>query len=184
MLQNELFQREVRAMFGEDFVRQAASGNAAGIFPRAYESVRVLFILVSIGRQHAPRQGAAAAGRNANTPAEGASNTDGDLGILKSISSMGGAARRNLSLLASRFSSGQQQTRNGETGTSREFKPLVDGNGDDEDEVEFVSFDNRDQNRSRHVLQDTADTNDSENPLFQTNYSSTGASRVYQQREL
>eukprot|EP01033_Poteriospumella_lacustris_P008159 gene8160-5875_t len=165
MLQNELFQREVRAMFGEDFVRQAASGNAAG-------------------RQHAPRQGAAAAGRNANTPAEGASNTDGDLGILKSISSMGGAARRNLSLLASRFSSGQQQTRNGETGTSREFKPLVDGNGDDEDEVEFVSFDNRDQNRSRHVLQDTADTNDSENPLFQTNYSSTGASRVYQQREL
>lgn len=97
---------------------------------------------------------------------------------------MGGAARRNLSLLASRFSSGQQQTRNGETGTSREFKPLVDGNGDDEDEVEFVSFDNRDQNRSRHVLQDTADTNDSENPLFQTNYSSTGASRVYQQREL
>lgn len=28
MLQNELFQREVRAMFGDEFVRQAASGNA------------------------------------------------------------------------------------------------------------------------------------------------------------
>lgn len=143
--------------------------------------VLVVLMRFSVGRHNAPRQGAAA-GRNAT--AEGSSNADGDMGILKAISSMGGAARRNLSLLASRFSSGQQQTRNGETGTAREFKPLVDGNGDDEDEVEFVSFDNRDQNRSRHVLQDTADTNDSENPLFQTNYSSTGASRVYQQREL
>lgn len=27
MLQNELFQREVRAMFGDEFVRQAAGGN-------------------------------------------------------------------------------------------------------------------------------------------------------------
>lgn len=99
------------------------------------------------------------------------------MGILKSLSSMSGAARRNLSMLASRFSS-QQQTRNGETGTAREFKPLVDGNGEDDDEVEFVSFDNRNENRSRHVLQDIGETNDSENPLIQQNYSSTSSSRA------
>jgi hypothetical protein len=97
------------------------------------------------------------------------------LGIIKTLSSMGGAARRNLSMLAARFSSSQQQTRHGETGTAREFKPLVDGNGDDDEEVEFVSFDNNGQNRSRHVLQDTGETTDSENPLIHRNYGDTSS---------
>lgn len=48
MLQNELFQREVRAMFGEDFVRQAASGNAAGIFlkHKTNRSVRFSYVFL------------------------------------------------------------------------------------------------------------------------------------------
>jgi hypothetical protein len=52
---------------------------------------------------------------------------------MKSLSSMGGAAKRNLSQLAERFSQSSRasnRTRNGETGTAREFKPLVDNTGD------------------------------------------------------
>lgn len=158
MLQNELFQREVRAMFGDDFIRQTA-GRQQQSTPQ--------------GRPVPARQGSAATRNsfsgNAGTNTDPATASDGDMGIMKSLSSMGSAARRNLSMLAARFSSNQQQTRNGETGNAREFKPLVDGNNDDEDEVEFVSFDNNTNNRSRHVLQDTGETADSENPLIHRN---------------
>lgn len=160
MLQNELFQREVRAMFGDDFVRQVNSQNGRQ----------------TTGQRPTPgRQPSGAAPRpsvtNTSTPAD-QSQGEADLGIMKALSSMGGAARRNLSMLAQRFST-QQQTRNGETGTAREFKPLVDNNGEDDDEVEFVSFNSGD-NRSRHVMQDVAETGDSENPLIQQYSSQTG----------
>lgn len=163
MLQNEMFQREVRQHLGDDF--------ANNIHGQRY----------SVGEQQQPRgppntrrdprvAGAAASTSGTgptgigspNNVAAGAGADSGDLGIVKSLSSMGSAARRNLVQLAQRFSQSNpsttgQQThhRTGELGTSNEFKPLVDGNDDDdEEETEVISFDSGAANRSRHVLQD------------------------------
>lgn len=89
-----------------------------------------------------------------------------DLGIMKALSSMGTAAKSRLGALATRFRTGNQPTRNGETGHSREFRPLVDGNDEEED---IVSFDSSGGNRSQHVLQQQDDASvdaDSENPLL------------------
>lgn len=149
-------------MFGDDFV---AAARGSGARPAGQNSRNQ----TSVTNSRQPSgDGTAAGGQE-------------DLGIMKAISSMGGAARRNLSMLAQRFSSGQQQTRNGETGNAREFKPLVDNNGDDEDDVDVVSFDTRSDNRSRHVLQDVGETNndDSENPLFQQGYATNNQIRTH-----
>jgi hypothetical protein len=54
----------------------------------------------------------------------GTAADNSDLGILKSISSMGSAAKRNLSVLAERFT--QKNGRQNEVGTAREFAPLME----------------------------------------------------------
>jgi hypothetical protein len=109
-----LFRKEAQRILGEDF-----SGNGG-----------------ARGRQPSAGRGAGASGpvRRDSRPSETT-----DLGIMKSLSSMGGAAKRNLSQLAERFSQSSRasnRTRNGETGTAREFKPLVDNAGD----VSLVSY--------------------------------------------
>lgn len=135
MLQNELFQREVRQHLGDDFANnfrgQRYSVGGGGQQPRG----------PPVARRDPRMNGAAAGTTGIGSPNNvvGGENA-GDLGIMKSLSSMGSAARRNLVQLAQRFSSGQQSSsqqqlhhRTGEVGTSGEFRPLVDGN--DEDEV-------------------------------------------------
>lgn len=109
-----MFQNEVRQALGDDFVRQARSGG---------------------GRNQVPA--GAAGGARKTDPAT-------DTGMMKALASMGSATKQNLMQLAQRFSrnqtstsgttrsSGGQMYRNGETGTAREFKPLVDSNDDDE----------------------------------------------------
>lgn len=57
-----------------------------------------------------------------------------DLGILKALSSMGTAAKRNLSQLAERFQNngggtGGANDHGDRSATAREFKPLVDSGG-------------------------------------------------------
>ena len=85
---------------------------------------------------------------------------------------MGGAAKRNLSQLAERFSQSSKARRPSE-GPGREFKPLVDGG---EDDFEIINFDSK-ANRNKHRLQDGGnsknnhdDDDDEEfgykNPLF------------------
>lgn len=150
MLQNELFRNEARQILGEDFIQTS---------------------------QRRPSQ-AASTGRNTRpTNTSSATTNDGDLGIMKSLSSLGSAARKNLNQLAVRFSQNNNSSANrnssrdgnynrqSESGNVREFKPLVDSAHDDED-TEVISFDNKNASRSKHVLQDDLDV-DSENPLIQ-----------------
>lgn len=89
---------------------------------------------------------------------------------------MGGAARRNLSQLAERFSQSSKannRNNNGNNNTQgREFRPLVDNSG--EDDFEIINFDKG--NRNKHRLQSNgggvgADGREDEefgykNPLF------------------
>jgi hypothetical protein len=111
MLQNELFQREVRAVLGDDFMRPAGSTQ----------------------RQSTP------ANTNPNTAAGGA-HTGSNAGIMKALADMGSATKRSLSSLAHRFSSSgnpdshaDPRRRGSRTDTSngREFRPLVESNGEE-----------------------------------------------------
>jgi hypothetical protein len=107
MLQNELFQKEVRTILGDEFMTPSGA--------------------------HRSSRGAAVDGTASGTTA-GASNAD--LGIMKALSSMGSATKKNLTLLAQRFSAGgatsagaaRRSSRGEETGTAREFRPLVESN--------------------------------------------------------
>lgn len=165
MLQNELFQREARAMLGDDF--DFASMNRRSVSRSAAEG---------------GGGGAAAAAAQANSNNANANGNSADLGIMKALSSMGSATKRSLSLMAQRFSSGGAAGGNahantnapgganaptrrysrGETGTGREFRPLVESDqvDDDGEDTEVISFDSQ-GTRSHHVLQ-----GDSENPLL------------------
>lgn len=86
-----MFRKEVRAIFGDDFIERDTNPNRAN----------------------------SSAARIEKQSSEAA-----DMGILKTISSMGSAAKRNLSVLAERFS--QKNARQTETGTAREFAPLME----------------------------------------------------------
>ncbi len=138
MLQNEMFQREVRQHLGEDFAnnfhgqRYSVGGNPP--------------LRSTPNTRRDPRVAGAAPTTAGPTGIGSPNNTvtadnSGDLGIMKSLSSMGSAARRNLVQLAQRFSQSNPQSnssqqmyhRSGELGTAGEFKPLVDGNDDDEE---------------------------------------------------
>lgn len=155
MLQNELFQREARAMLGDDFD------------------------FASLNRRSVPRTATAGGGAaaQANSSNANANANSADLGIMKALSSMGSATKRSLSLMAQRFSSGgaagnanatggangpTRRYSRGETGTPREFRPLVESDhvDDDGEDTEVISFDSQ-GTRSHHVLQ-----GDSENPLL------------------
>ena len=136
MLQNELFQREVRQHLGDDFAnnfhgqRYSVGGQQPRVAPNTRRDPRVAGA--------AAQSGPTGIGSSNNVVAGG--DNSGDLGIMKSISSMGSAARRNLVQLAQRFSQSNQSStgqqmhhRTGEMGTSNEFRPLVDGHDEDEE---------------------------------------------------
>lgn len=169
MLQSEIFQREARAALGEDFDR--AFSRPHGTQPHAQRPVTT-----STMRRDSSRP-------TSQSVFSQQQQDSGDLGIVKSLSSMGSAAKRNLVLFAQRFSSGQRQgsaqaatgeySRETEAGTAREFKPLVDGNDEDDEDngVEIISFDSGAASRSRHVLQANGREEEefsSSNPLIQS----------------
>lgn len=162
MLQNELFQREVRAALGDDFMQGAQPSHGAQ--PGAPPMQR------TASQQQAP---AAAAG-------------SADLGIMKALASMGSATKRNLSSMATRFSaSSAPPRRSQEAGTQREFRPLVESNHleDEDGDTEVISFSQG--NRSQHMLQgqgpgrgggaDSDEEGDSENPLIMQSSGGGGA---------
>jgi hypothetical protein len=167
MLQNEMFRNEVRGILGDDFYAAHSHNATSNNVP-----------LRTAGSQAGPGSNRPPINNpNTNTQNTATANNDVDLGIAKALSSMGSAAKRNLMNLATRFNrqnpgtQQQQQTRHyGEAANAREFRPLVDNTEDDDEEADVVSFNNH-GDRSRHVLQDTADNTDSENPLFAQQYS-------------
>jgi hypothetical protein len=91
-----------------------------------------------------------------------ANNTDPlalpDMGIVKGLSSMGEAAKRNLSSIAMRFTAAmeaQNQSSNSASGRQvkeSEMKPLVSGDGDDDDEDEIISFEDTAADGRGHFL--------------------------------
>ena len=95
-----MFRKEAQRILGEDFnraVRGAQQNNGAG------------------GRGEPQRR---------PSRRDSANGQPGDLGIAKAFSSLSTAARKNLSQLAERFSQNNKASRR-ESGTAREFKPLV-----------------------------------------------------------
>eukprot|EP01038_Epipyxis_sp_PR26KG_P007693 gene7693-10464_t len=143
MLQNELFQKEVRELMGNEFMNMRQPS--------------------AVGNRGVPNGRINGAG---STPTNDQTDPQ-DLGILKALSSMGTAAKKNLTLLAERFNSGNTTTGHSTYGSSNnkpsEFQSLVNDN-DDEDEDEVISFDNKSNTRGRHILDD--DGSESANPLF------------------
>ena len=126
-----MFQREVRQLMGDDFLR-GDSGAEFGDGPYAARSQQGR---APMNRAHSSGAGVGGPSRggtiNRVTPHTGGNNANAndpaDLGILKALSSMGGAAKKNLSMLAERFAASGSTT--GGTGTAKEFKPLVDSGG-------------------------------------------------------
>lgn len=167
MLQNELFRREARALLGDDFMQQAGGAGA----PRGGNAP-------TGARYGTNRGGAPPTGPVRRDSAAASSSNNADLGIVKAISSMGSATKRNLSQLAVRFSrnnnanssstgasgvSGGNARR--ESGSAREFKPLMDTNP--EDDFEIISFDSK-GSRSKHRLNNgTGEEDDKEEFRFQ-----------------
>lgn len=90
-----MFQREVQAVLGRDFLQAAQQGRS----PSGTQT----------GTQGGP----------ARRPSKNTSTND-DLGIMKALSSMGTAAKKNLNQLALRF-----QGNAADSNDPREFKPLV-----------------------------------------------------------
>lgn len=138
MLQNAMFRKEAQRLLGEDFVRGAQQNTAGRNDPQR--------------RQSRP-------GAGANT-----AQNSGDLGIAKAFSSLGSAAKKNLSQLAERFSQSNKASRR-DPGAPREFKALVG----EEDEFEIISFDNKNRNKHRLNNDGTAEEDDEfayQNPLF------------------
>ncbi len=93
-----MFRKEAQRLLGEDFVRGAQQNTAGRNDPQR--------------RQSRP-------GAGANT-----AQNSGDLGIAKAFSSLGSAAKKNLSQLAERFSQSNKASRR-DPGAPREFKALV-----------------------------------------------------------
>jgi len=157
MLQNELFQREVAAAMGQDFVRgmrgdPRASMGAPGSGP------------------HAGRGGAYPSQRNSYGGQGGQPGAPGqegipDMGILKGLSQMGEAAKRNLSQMAVRFSSKNNSSAVAPGGRAEgmgvvgrgsrdtERTRLVDAREDEDGDGEFVSLGSG--TRGGHALDDT-----------------------------
>jgi hypothetical protein len=94
-VQNELFQNEARRVLGDNFMRENYGDDTAGVAPSAAGG--------------APRRGTSRvqpAGSNA--PPE----PNPDLGIMRALSSMGSAAKRNLTQLAQGFNSSSSNSNN------------------------------------------------------------------------
>jgi|MDTB01.2.fsa_nt_gb hypothetical protein len=152
MLQNEMFQRQVAASMGENFLESMRGGN----------------------RSNASRNtgGSAAGGKDSSGVSRaGTSNSSGtvpDMGILKSLSSMSEGARRNLNALAAQFDNKKTATRAStrvppaETGIDRyedasprsnDRRGLLAQNDDEDDDEEEIVF-NSNPGRSQHALDD------------------------------
>jgi hypothetical protein len=109
-LKNELFRREVKMLLGEDFGSAGRSGGAGSNRSGSKGGV--------------PRRDSRPGGESAPS-----SSGSADLGIMKTLNSMGGAAKRNLSQLAERFSQNNKaNNRRPVEGPGREFRQL----GEDE----------------------------------------------------
>ena len=131
MLQNEMFQNEVRATMGEDFVaRMRRTGTRDG-------------------------NGGASSSSSSTTQASSSTkerrDTVPDMGIMKSLSSLSAGAKRNLNALAAKFDSKSNTTANSnpsrETGIATYDDPsprsnvrrgLLEEGGSDEEEEEIV----------------------------------------------
>jgi len=162
MLQNELFRREAQMLLGEDFGSSGRSGGAGS--NRFYQPGKL------------PRRDSRPESNTAPS-SSAAGGTASDLGILKSLNSMGGAAKRNLSQLAERFSQSNKASNNRRPaeGPGREFKQL----GDEEDDFEIINFDSKNQSRTKHRLQDGSHDDDDfacRNPMLASNNPGPGGS--------
>mmetsp|Transcript_22749 Transcript_22749/g.39261 ORF Transcript_22749/g.39261 Transcript_22749/m.39261 type:complete len:328 (-) Transcript_22749:169-1152(-) len=184
MLQDEMFQEQVRQALGENYLNETMGPNGT-------------------------RRTVPASGNARNQPAAGNTQPQPDMGILKALNSMGSAAKRNLSNLAQGFSSsssnnnasntsrggfgggspppagGAVRRGSGSGSGSRRKKGQFDDLDDDEEGTEIITFSGTEGgSRSRHMLQndgaraanqdedeDLDGVNDSENPLLQ--YKST-----------
>ncbi len=114
--QNELFQKEVRDVLGDEFFENHRQ-NRAGAGGSAGNNRSI---------------GGGGAGNNVRRNSKTGAEDPADLGILKGLSSMGSAAKKNLLQMAERFSASNNGTATnaqGHTGTAREFRPLVDSAG-------------------------------------------------------
>lgn len=144
MLQNEMFQREVRANMGDDFVtrmRRTGGRDPNGGASSSSSS--------STSRQS--QQGLDS--RNGTGTAAPRRDSVPDMGIMKGLSSLSAGAKRNLNALAAKFDSKNKTTANSnqtqETGLATYDDPsprsnarrgLLDkeGSGSDEEEEEIV----------------------------------------------
>ena len=161
MLQDEAFRMQVRDMLGYD-VRDMGHGNA----PHA-----------QTGRPQGPQRQFSSTQRT--NAASSSAHNEPDLGIMKALSSMGAAAKRNVVQLAQKLrGSGSEGSTNArrESGTTKEFQPLMDTNTNEEvhEDFELINLNSKSDSRSKHILQDSACTTDedfdhessSENPLI------------------
>mmetsp|Transcript_188 Transcript_188/g.359 ORF Transcript_188/g.359 Transcript_188/m.359 type:complete len:337 (+) Transcript_188:118-1128(+) len=158
MLQNEMFQSQARELLGEEFMRDDNGGSASRRGSNANANA------ASGGTNH--RQASAAG--------------DNNLGIMNSLSSMGSAAKRNLTQLAQAFKSsgggsgggggrgsgavapdsssgaggGTNSRRGSGAGTqgTHTRRGLRDFEDEDEDGTEIITFNGADPGRGRHVL--------------------------------
>lgn len=154
---------------GDDFLR----GDSRAEFGDPYAARS------QVGRGNMSRANSDRGTINRVTPHGGnTAHNDSDMGIMKSLSSMGSAAKRNLSMLAERFAASGSAA-GGNAGTSKEFKPLVDSagnsNDDEEDGDEVISFEHN-KNRNSHTLHDSpTPSSEFQNPLLlnNSNYRST-----------
>ena len=145
MLQNELFQREVRDALGDEFMYN--------------------YIRPQPNRPVGSNSGIQANNTNSN---QGGNNSVPDLGILKGLSSVGETAKRTLSQLATKFkssnsgsgnsgNSGEQygvtnaMHRGGSREKEQEMRSLVNSTDDDEDGAEVISFETN-RGSSGHAL--------------------------------
>ena len=147
MLQNELFQREVRDALGDEFMYN--------------------YIRPQPNRPIGSNSGMQA---NNTTTNQIGGNSVPDLGILKGLSSVGETAKRTLSQLATKFKSSNGSSngsnsgntsnqygvtnvmhRNGGREKEQEMRSLINHTDDDEDGAEVISFDTTNRS-SGHAL--------------------------------
>ncbi len=143
MLQNELFQREVRDALGDEFM---------------YNYIRP--------QPNRPAGTNSGIQTNNTITNQSGGNSVPDLGILKGLSSVGETAKRTLSQLATKFKSSNSSNsgntpdqygvtnamhRNGSREKEQEMRSLINNTDDDEDGAEVISFETTNRS-SGHAL--------------------------------